>query len=194
MLLLAAFAQPMYEENANANDAIYLVEKTAFLTAAVYDMNGNPIVGAKAFIKGTKKETTTNKKGVFTLEVGLTDIVIIKHAGFEKGVIYMEKIVAKNGKSDSYKLKLKLKPEGNVKSEDNSVSDEIKELENMLKELALKKEELTKMKQKIMQAEKEGSVDQEILDKKKASLKEDYKAVEAKRKKVEHKLQSLKSQ
>jgi beta-lactamase regulating signal transducer with metallopeptidase domain len=191
VLLLAAFAQPEYEKNDNNINPGTLV-KTVKLTCGVYDASGDPIPGANVILKGKKVGTSTDKDGVFTLELDNTDIVIIKAIGFNDKAIYMEKIVAKEGKSDGYSLKVKM--EASVKKEmiKGDANSELKDLEIMLKKLSIKKADLDKMKKKISQAEKEGTVDKDELDKKKASLKKEYMAVTEKMARVESKIKSLK--
>ncbi len=66
IFLLAAFAEPRYETVTKADQTVMLTVK---LTVAVMDNNGDPIPGANVIIKGTKNGTTTDKDGLFTLEV-----------------------------------------------------------------------------------------------------------------------------
>ncbi len=195
VLLLAAFAQPEYQQM--TNDVTIPVSEEVTLTALVQDSNGDPVPGASVIIKGKSEGTTTTSEGEFTLEVGASEIVIIRQKGFKDAVIYMEKVKAKQGESGHYKLKLKLEAAGKedptrVKLEAAGKEDQIKKLEIMLKELTLQKDDLNKMKVKLTQVEKEGEVDQEILDKKKQALKEEYTKVNEETKKVEMKLKSLK--
>jgi hypothetical protein len=104
----------------------------------------------------------------------------------------MEKVIEKNGKSDSYKMKLMLKPKSSDYNVSGNSSDEIKELEETLKLLQLKQKELEDIKLKISQVEKEGTVDKEELEKKKANLKKEMTMLLEKRAAVEEKLQSIK--
>jgi hypothetical protein len=189
ILLLAAFAQPEYEKN--DNNKIVSVKKLVKLTCGVFDVNGDPITGAIASIKGSDKGTKTDKNGFFTLDVASSDIVVVELKGYETSVIHMEKLAAKEGKLDAYKLKIKMKAEGSSEKVKYDPSSEAKELELMLKKLTIRKDELDKMKQKISQAEKEGSVPEEELAKKKASIKEEYLAVIEKTAKVKEKLKGL---
>lgn len=188
--LLAAFAQPVYEDVVKNN--VTIIGKTVSLKVAVYNKKGSPLKGAIAFVKGSDKKVKTNAEGIFELKVSKSDIVIIKYEGYDKGVIYMKKLVAKNGDAEKYKLKMILSKQGENVPDKLSKSDEIKKLESMLKELTMKKEDLTKMKKKLAQAEKEGTIEKDVLEKKKANLKESYIAVSNKMKKVEYKLQELK--
>jgi len=202
-LLLAAFAQPEYQQM--TNDVTIPVSEEMTLTALVLDSNGDPVPGASVIIKGKSEGTITNSEGEFTLEVGASEIVIIRQKGFKDAVIYVEKLVAKQGDSGHYKFKVKLEAAGKEdptrvkleaagKEEATSMTkeDQIKKLEIMLKELTLQKDELNKMKAKLAEVEKEGSVDQEILDKKIKALKQEYTKVNEETKKVEMKLKSLK--
>ncbi|MDX2414490.1 MAG: hypothetical protein QNK33_04805, partial [Bacteroidales bacterium] len=149
-------------------------------------------------IKGSKKGVTTNNEGLFTMDVDVSDIIIVHFIGFEKGVIYMEKVVAKNGKSDEYKLKLKLTASSEKEaSKPNGAGNEIKKLELMLKELTMKKEKLLQTKEEIAEAiaktEMEGKeLFKEKLDEKQIAIKKEYMAVTQKMEKVEAKLKSLK--
>ena len=190
IFLLAAFAEPRYETVAKADQAV--ITLTVKLTVAVMDNNGDPIPGANVIIKGTKNGTTTDKDGLFTLEVNESDVIVVSFKGFEDSPIYMEKLIEKNGKSDSYELKLMLKPVGSDINMVVNASDEIKELENTLKTLELKQKELEDMKLKLSQLEQEGNVDKDELEKKKASLKKEWTIVSEKRAAVEKKLQSIK--
>ena len=190
LFLLIAFAEPRYDTPVKADQAT--VTKNVTLTVAVMDNNGDPVPGANVIIKGTKKGTITDKDGLFTLEVTDTDVVIVSFKGFEDTPIYVEKLIKKNGESDSYKMKLILKPEGSDLSKSDNASDEVKELEITLKKLSMKEKELQKIKMKISQAEKEGTVDKEELEKKKAALKKDMTQLLEKRKALEEKLKSLK--
>ena len=202
-LLMVAFAQPEYQQM--TNEKTIPVSEEVTLTALVLDANGDPIPGASVFIKGKSEGTVTTNEGEFSLQVGASEIVIIRQKGFKDAVIYMEKLVAKQGESGHYKVKLKLEAAGKEdatrvkleaagKEEATSMTkeDQIKKLEIMLKELTLKKDELNKQKVKLVQVEEEGSVDQEILDKKKQALKENFTMVNEEIKKVEMKLKSLK--
>ncbi len=191
VLLLAAFAQP--DTQAKDSNNLANISKTVKLTCIVYDKDGDPIPGAAAVIKGSKKGVTTNSKGLFTMDVDVSDIIIVNFIGFDKGVIYMEKVIAKNGKSDEYKLKLKLVASSEKKvMKPNGAENEVKKLELMLKELTIKNDELSKIKKKISAVEKEGKTDPEKLAEKKASLKKEYMAVTQKMEKIEAKLKSLK--
>ena len=190
LFLLAAFAEPRYDTIAEADQAI--IANTVKLSVAVMDNNGDPIPGAAVIIKGTNKGTITDKDGLFTLEVNDTDVIVVSFKGFEDTPIYMEKVIEKNGKSDSYKMKLMLKPKGSDQYVSGNASDEIKELENTLKILEMKQKELEDMKKKISQLEQEGNVDKAELEKKKESLKEEWTKVSEKRAAVEKKLQSIK--
>ncbi len=189
ILLLAAFAQPEYEKN--DTNTIPTVAKAVKLTCGVYDVKGDPIPGATIVLKGKTDGTTTDKEGIFTIDLENNDIVIIKAKGFNDEVIYMEKLVAKNGKTDNYKLKVKMVAEGQKEVLKGDANSEIKELEMLLKKLNVRKDELDVMKKKISQAEKEGNVDKDELEKKKASLKEEYLAVTEKMAKVKEKLKAL---
>ncbi|MBN1387086.1 MAG: carboxypeptidase-like regulatory domain-containing protein [Bacteroidales bacterium] len=190
VFLLAAFAEPRYETVSDADQAA--IAKTVKLTVAVMDNNGDPVPGANVIIKGTRKGTTTDKDGLFTLEVSESDVIVVSFKGFEDSPIYMEKLIEKNGKSDSYKMKLMLKPAGSDIYMVVNSPDEIKELENTLKTLELKQKELEEMKKKISQLEQEGNVNKEELEKKKATLKKEWTMVSEKRAAVEKKLQSIK--
>lgn len=188
-LLLVAFAQPEYQQM--TNEKTIPVSEEVTLTAIVLDANGNPIPGATVIIKGKSEGTVTTSEGEFTLHVGSSEVVIIKQKGFKDAVIYMEKLVAKQGDTGPYKVKLKLEPVGKEATK-MTKEDQIKELEIMLKDLTKKREELDRQKAKLAEVEKEGTVDQEILDKKKQVLKEQYTNVNETTKKVEMKLKSLK--
>ena len=190
-LLLAAFAQPEYERNDIYNGSNEIYENVK-LSCAVFDTNGDPIPGATAIIKGKKTGATTGSDGVFTIELSTSDIVIISFKGFKDQVIAMEKLVEKNGKSDLYKVKVKMSKEGEEKTlKPNGGGTELEELEMKLKELSLKREKLLQVKEKIAQMEKEGNTDQKKLDEKKAALKEDFMANEEQIKKVKTKLKAM---
>jgi hypothetical protein len=189
-LLLVAFAQPEYQQMTNEMTIPDSEEVT--LTALVLDTNGDPLPGVSVIIKGKTEGTITDSKGEFTLHVGSSEVVIIKHKGYKDAVIDVEKLLAKQGDSGPYKFKVKLEKAGAEKVTKMTKDEQVKELEIMLKELAKKKEELEKQKVKLAEVEKEGSVDQEILDKKKQVLKEQYTNVNETTKKVEMKLKSLK--
>lgn len=190
LLLLAAFAQPEYQNL--ADDASLTISEELTLTATVLDQNGEPVPGASVIIKGKNEGTVTDSEGVFKLTADASDIVIIIYKGYKDVVIDIEKVVAKNGSSDNINFKVKMEVAGKEISADMTVEQQIKELEIMLKELTMKKDDLNKMKVKLAEVEKEGTVDQETLDKKKQSLIEEYQAVDEKMKKVEIKLKSLK--
>jgi len=190
IFLLAAFAEPRYETANNSDQAA--ITRVVKLTVSVMDNNGDPIPGANVIIKGTKNGTTTDKDGLFTLEVNESDVIVVSFKGFEDTPIYMEKLIEKNGKSDSYEMKLMLKPVGPDIYMVVNPSEEIKELENTLKTLELKQKELEDMKKKLSQLEQEGNVDKDELEKKKASLKKEWTMLTEKRAAVEKKLQSIK--
>jgi len=189
LLLLAAFAQPEYQYQ--AGDVTAPLSEEVTLTATVLDPNGDPVSGASVFIKGKNIGTITTSDGEFTLKVGATDVVIVRFMGFDDAVIDVEKVVKKSG-TDNIKLKVKLEVAGKDKPAEMSKAEQIKELEILLKELTLKKEELNKIKVKVAEVEKEGTVEQEKLETKKQALKEEYQLVNEKMKKVEMKLKSLK--
>jgi beta-lactamase regulating signal transducer with metallopeptidase domain len=189
-LLLVAFAQPEYQQM--TNDVTMPDLKEVTLTALVLDANGDPVPGASVIVKGKPEGTITSSEGEFTLKVVDSEVVIIRHKGYKDAVIHVEKLVAKQGESGPYKFKVKLEKAGVEKATKMSKDEQIKELEIMLKKLALQKDELNKSKVKLAEVEKEGSVDQEILDKKKQALKEEYTKVNEETKKVEMKLKSLK--
>ncbi len=190
IFLLAAFAEPRYETASNTDQAAKT--RVVKLTVAVMDNNGDPIPGANVIIKGTKNGTITDKDGLFTLEVNESDVIVVSFKGFEDSPIYMEKLIEKNGESDSYEMKLMLKPVGpDIYTVVNS-PEEIKELESKLKTLEMKQKELEDMKKKISQLEQEGNVNKEELEKKKQTLKEEWTMVTEKRAAVEKKLQSIK--
>jgi len=190
LFLLAAFAEPRHETVTKADKVA--INNTVELTVAVMDNNGDPVPGANVIIKGTEKGTTTDKDGMFTLEVNESDVIVVSFKGFEDTPIFMEKVIEKNGKSDSYKMKLMLKPKSSDYNVSGNSSDEIKELEETLKLLQLKQKELEDIKLKISQVEKEGTVDKEELEKKKANLKKEMTMLLEKRAAVEEKLQSIK--
>jgi len=190
LFLLIAFAEPRNETVTKADQAVVI--KTVQLTVAVMDNNGDPLPGANVIIKGTMKGATTDKDGLFTLQVDESDVIIISFKGFEDTPIFMEKVIEKNGNSDSYNMKLMLKPEGSDLNKSGNASDEIRELENTLKKLSMKQKELEEMKQKISELEKEGNVDKDELEKKKATLKKDWMMISEKKAAVEEKLQSIK--
>jgi len=189
-LLMVAIAQPEYQQM--ANEVTIPASEEVTLTALVLDPNGDPVPGASVFIKGKSVGTITTSEGEFTLQVGESEIVIIRFMGFKDAVIHMDKIVEKHGESGQYKLKVKLEAVGKKASASMTKDEQVKKLEIMLKELTLKKDDLNKMKAKLAQTEKDGDVDQEILDKKKQALKEEYTKVNEETKKVEMKLKSLK--
>lgn len=190
LFLLVAFAQPRNEVIFKADQVT--VKNPVKLTVAVMDNNGDPVPDANVIIKGTKKGTTTDKDGMFTIDVNESDVIIVSFKGFEESPIIMEKVIEKNGKSDSYKMKLMLKPEGSAEYVSGNASDEIKELENTLKKLELKQKELENMKKKISQLEQEGNINKDELENKKASLKKEWTMVSEKKAVVEKKLQSIK--
>ena len=192
LLLLVAFAQPRNNDGLAVTDDQVAIAKTVKLTVAVMDNNGDPVPGANVVIKGSNKGTITDKDGLFTLDVNESDIVIVSFKGFKQSPIYMEKVIEKNGKSDSYEMKIMLKPEASVYTVVNNTSDEIKDLEETLKVLSMKQKDLEQMKKKLSQLEKEGDIDKEELEKKKASLKKDWMMVSEKKAAIEKKLQSLK--
>ena len=187
LLLLVAFAQPEYEKNESFSDSSEKVK----ISCSVYDSNGDPITGAKVVVKGSDKSTVTDKEGKFSLDVETGDILVVEYKGYEKSVIHMGKLAEKDGKSDSYILKIKMKPLGN-ETVDYDANSEIKDLETILKKIALKQEELNNMKQKISQAEKEGKIPEEELTRKKAELKKEYLALEEKKAEVVQKIKQLK--
>jgi len=188
-LLLVAFAQPEYQQMTKEMTILDYEEVT--LTALVLDTNGDPLPGANVIIKGKAEGTITDSKGEFTLHVGSSEVVIIKQEGFKDAVIDVGKVVAKQGDTGPYKFKVKLEPAGKEESASKTKEQQIKDLEIMLKELTLKKQELEKQKVKLAQAEQEGSVDQEVLDKKKQVLREQYGNANETIKKVEMKLKSM---
>ncbi len=189
-MLLVAFAQPEYKYKTDALISPMAEEIT--ITAIVLDSGGDPVPDASVFIKGKNVGTVTTSEGEFTLKVDASDIVIVRSKGFNDAVIYVEKMVAKQGDTGSYKFKVKLEAEGKEKKVKMTKEDQVKELEIMLKKLTLKKDDLNNQKAKLAAVEKEGGVDQEILDKKKKTLKENYIKVTEETKKVEMKLKSLK--
>jgi len=188
-LLLVAFAQPEYQQM--ANEVTIPGSEEVTLTALVLDPDGAPIPGALVLIKGKTEGTITSSEGEFTLHVGESEVVIIRHEGYKDVVIDVKKLLEKQVESGHYKLKVKLEKAGTKESADMTKEEQVKKLEIMLKELALKKDELNEMKVKLTQAEKEGSVDQEALDKKKQALKEEYSKITEETKIVEMKLKSL---
>ena len=119
-------------------------------------------------------------------------MVIIKQMGYQDAVIEVKKLLEKQVESDHYKLKLKLGKAGTKVSTSMTKEEQIKKLEIMLKDLTLKKKSLDEQKVKLAQVEKEGTVDQEVLDKKKQVLEEQYANVNEATKKAELKLKSLK--
>jgi len=198
-LLLAAFASPKYVNSEEASQVASITSATTVnLTVAVLDKNGDPVTGANVKVKGTATGTITDKNGIFSLEVAETDVVIVSMKGFEDVVIDMKTVAAKQTNTGEYSLKVKMKELGETVSasktgSEMSKEDMIKELEITLKNLEVKKAELNKVKEKIMQAEKAGTVEQAELDKKKAALKADMNAVNSKIDEVTKKLQSLKN-
>lgn len=189
-LLLAAFAQPQVENELLTSE--FSVNKDVTLTCVVLDSNGDAVPGATVTVKGKKTGTVTDAQGVFELKLSNDDIVIVKFMGFEDQAIYMKKIVAKEGESDSYKLKIKMAKKGAKETlKPNGADDEVANLEKMLKELTMKKADLEKMKQKISDAEKKGDIDPKVLEEKKANLKKSYMAVDEKIKKVKAKLKDI---
>lgn len=189
-LLLVAFAQPEYQQM--TRDVTIPDSEKVTLTGFVLDPNGDPFPGVNVIIKGKTEGTITDINGEFMLHVGAAEVVIIKQKGYKDAVIHMEKLVAKQGDSGPFKVKLKLEKAGSEESTTLTKEEQIKKYEIMLKDLNLKKEELNSQKAKLTQVEKEGSVDQEVLDKKKQALKENYTMVDQEIKKVEMKLKSLK--
>lgn len=192
-ILVAAFSVPRYESE---ESAVLTNSFSGKVTAAVMDKNGDPIPGASVKIKGSKDGTVTDKEGLFTMEVNDSDILIISFSGYEDSVVEMKKVVEKQGQSAEYKFKVMMEARGELMSKasntEMSKDEMIKELEITLKKLSMKRDELLKMKQKIAQAEKEGTADQKELDKKKASLKEEMNAVSQKIEQTSKKLESLK--
>lgn len=189
-LLLAAFAQPEYQQM--SNDLTIPLPEEVTITALVLDANGDPVPGATVIIKGKNEGTVTDTEGEFTLHVGASEVVIIKHKGYQDAVIEVKKLMEKQVESDHYKLKLKLEKAGTKVSASMTKEEQIKKLEIMLKDLTLKKKALDEEKVKLAQVEKEGTVDQEVLDKKKQVLEVQYANVNEATKKAEIKLKSLK--
>jgi hypothetical protein len=189
-LLMVAFAQPEYQQM--DNEITIPVSEEVTISALVLDTNGDPVADASVFIKGKPEGTVTTKEGEFTLKVGASEVVIVRQKGFKDAVIYVEKLVAKQGEFSPYKFKVIMEEAGKEETASMTKDEQIKELEIMLKELTKKREELDNQKAKLAQVEKEGTVDQEVLDKKKQVWKEQYTNVSEATKKVEMKLKSLK--
>jgi hypothetical protein len=189
-LLLAAFAQPEYQQM--SNDLTIPFSEEVTITALVLDANGDPVPGATVIIKGKNEGTVTDSEGEFTLHVGASEVVIIKQNGYEDAVIEVKKLMEKQVESDHYTLKLKLEKAGTKVSTSMTKEEQIKKLEIMLKDLTMKKKALDEEKVKLAQVEKEGTVDQEVLDKKKQVLEVQYANVNEATKKAEIKLKSLK--
>jgi hypothetical protein len=186
-LLLVAFAQPEYQRI--ADDVIMPDSEKVTLTGQVLFPDGEPVPGAIVIIKGKTEGTVTTNEGEFQLQVGAEEVVIVKQKGYKDAVIHMQKLV-KQGESGPFKVKLKLEKDGE-ESAGMTKDEQVKDLEIMLKELAMKKDVLEDEKAKLALLEEEGSVDQEVLDKKNQVLKEQYANLNEVIKKVEMKLKSL---
>ena len=211
ILLLAAFARPQYVSSEPAeNLAAASLEATVQLRATVLDSNGDAIPGATVKVKGTSAGTVTDKTGSFVLDLKPTDVVIISMMGYDDTVIEMKKIVAKQGDSENYAIKVKMSTPGEAaklakekeagsskvataKSGEPTSEEMVKNLEETLKKLEMKKASLEDTKKKIAQAEQEGSIDKAELEKKKIALKEEMTAVNEKMDIVRKKLQTLKN-
>ena len=90
------------------------------ITGMVTDMNGEPIVGASIFIKGTKNGTITNVSGQFSVEVTEKSVIIVSFIGYKE-----QEITIGNKKSIVVKL-----------SEDAEILGEV-----MVTALGIKREE-----------------------------------------------------
>jgi hypothetical protein len=189
-LLMVAFAQPEYQQMTNETTIPDSGDVT--LNGLVLDPDGNPVSGAIVIIKGKTEGTITTSEGEFKLFLDASEVVLIKQKGYKDAVIDVEKIIAKQGDSGSYNVKLKLE----VASGEEAVSmttkeEQVMDLELMLKKLTLKKDALEKQKSELSEAEKDGSIDREALAKKQQVWKEQYANVSEASKKVEMKLKSL---
>lgn len=67
-------------------------KKARPISGIVHDGDGKPLEGATITIKGTNSSALTNAKGVFAIEAGQGDVIVISYVGFDPQII---KVTAK---------------------------------------------------------------------------------------------------
>ncbi len=188
VLLLSAFAQPNYVNT--VADIPAKKDKNVKLKVTLVDENGSAVEKASIIVKGKKTGTISDKKGMFTIKAGQSDVVIVKGKGYEESYIPIEKLVKQKGKKKEYTLTVKMKKD-DQKEKGLARSDKEKELLMAKKKIEMEMKNLKKMKKKLVQAEKEGKISEEDLKKKQFHLQKEFKSLQDKKIKIEKSLKIL---
>jgi hypothetical protein len=210
VILQVAFAKPVYtsmEPNEDPTNITINEERNIQLSIFLKDINGDPVPGANAAIKGAEIGTISDENGKAVLNIAKSDVVIVSFVGFEKYVLDYNVITKKgkkNGKgyemklvmrkasdelSDEKKKELIKKKEAALKQkqieadksngkEANGLMTALKEVEEMMKELSMKQKKLEEMENDESVDKTELAAKQKQLEVKMLELKKKRAAIE----------------
>ncbi|BDX38512.1 hypothetical protein CYCD_18670 [Tenuifilaceae bacterium CYCD] len=97
-LLLFAFAQPAYVMDTRKNDILISVQDSTLLfpfTGRVVDGTGEPLSGASIVVYGKTTGASSNKDGMFTIELDRYDQIVISYIGYTSQRVSYSEIESK---------------------------------------------------------------------------------------------------